>query len=94
VENFLASYGSVEKTLARLKEIYIFKHTRNRIKVVCKNCHICLRRNKIPKTIPLALGKTDKPMYPFRIVSIDTAGPLPPTLNTAGAPAPHKVIIF
>jgi hypothetical protein len=90
----LGAHGSVEKTLERLKEICIFQYMKKRVKTICQNCHICLRRNKVPKSIHPILGQTDTAMYPFRIVSIDTAGPLPPSPNDTGAPARHIVILI
>ena len=75
----ISAHLSSQKTLQNLQAYCNFKNMGKRVDIVCRNCHVCLRKNKFHEIPHPPLGRSEDPSHVGHMWSMDTAGPLPKT---------------
>lgn len=76
-DNVLAAHGGFHKTVNRLRERYFWPSMRDDVREYVNNCTVCrsMKSSNLSQNTPM--GEYRDPVSPFRIVSIDFAGPYP-----------------
>lgn len=74
-DDVFAAHGGYHKTICRLREKYFWPSMRDDVRVYVNACSVC-RSIKAPNmSLRPPMGEYRDPKQPFRIVSIDFAGP-------------------
>jgi Integrase zinc binding domain/Integrase core domain len=79
VIDYHASHGhcGVTKTIDVLRQVHWWPSMRAQVASVVARCSHC-QRDKLPKPVTMAPNASVKPDGPFKVWSIDLAGPFPP----------------
>lgn len=78
--SLLGGHTGVNRTIAKLKQRYVWKGMNKMVKRFIQNCEIC-KKNKIAIHSKEKMVITNTPSACFQTISIDTIGPLRPSNN-------------
>lgn len=76
-DDTFAAHGGFHKTVNRIRERYFWPSLRDDVRAYVNNCEVCRSTKSSNQSQNTPMDKYRDPSHPFRIVSLDFAGPYP-----------------